>query len=125
MYSHLYFSWGADQRLKISEIRMAILLPYSTSIKTSGKKSLLRPENGGHYDFFKILTHFQFDLSDVKRLSHIMPKIIFHGDDVIDDVTGSLKFSLYIHVQEGLAPGASCKRNVSSTNANIVSVFLG
>ena len=38
---------------------------------------------------------------------------------------GGLKVSLYIHVWERLAPGANCKGNVSSINANIVIVFLG
>ena len=38
---------------------------------------------------------------------------------------GGLKISLYIHVYERLAPGANCKGNVSSINANIIIVFLG
>ena len=38
---------------------------------------------------------------------------------------GRLKVSLYIHVKERLAPGANCKGNVSSINANIIIVFLG
>ena len=36
-----------------------------------------------------------------------------------------LKVFLYIHVYESLAPGASCKGNVSSINVNIIIVFLG
>ena len=38
---------------------------------------------------------------------------------------GRLKVSPYIHVKERLAPGANCKGNVSSINANIIIVFLG
>ena len=38
---------------------------------------------------------------------------------------GGLKVSLYIHVYERLAPGANCKGDVSSMNANIIIVFLG
>ena len=38
---------------------------------------------------------------------------------------GGLKVSLYIHVKERLAPGANCKGNVSSINADIIIVFLG
>ena len=38
---------------------------------------------------------------------------------------GRLKVSLYIHVKERFAPGANCKGNVSSINANIIIVFLG
>ena len=38
LYLHQYFSWSGDQKLKISEMIMAIVLPYSTSGITSGKK---------------------------------------------------------------------------------------
>ena len=38
---------------------------------------------------------------------------------------GGLKISLYIHVQDRLAPGANCKGNVSLINADIIIVFLG
>ena len=37
-YLHQYFSWSGDQKLKISEMIMAIVLPYSISGITSGKK---------------------------------------------------------------------------------------
>ena len=37
---------------------------------------------------------------------------------------GGLKVSLYIHVKERLTPGANCKGNVLSINANIIIVFL-
>ena len=37
---------------------------------------------------------------------------------------GGLKFSLYIHVEERLAPVPSCKGNVSSINANIEIILL-
>ena len=38
---------------------------------------------------------------------------------------GGLKVSLCIHVKERLTPGANCKGNVSSINANIIIVFSG
>ena len=38
---------------------------------------------------------------------------------------GGLKVSLYIHVYDRLAPGANCRGNVLSINANIIIVFLG
>ena len=34
----------------------------------------------------------------MKRSSQIIQIKFFYGDDVIDDVTGGLKCSLYIHV---------------------------
>ena len=36
-----------------------------------------------------------------------------------------LKVFLYVHVEESLSPGASCKGNVSSINVNIIIFFLG
>ena len=42
LYLHQYFSWSIDQKLKISEMVMAILLVYSTSGIASGKKKLSR-----------------------------------------------------------------------------------
>ena len=38
LYLHQYFSYSVDQKLKISEILMAILLIYSTSGTPSGEK---------------------------------------------------------------------------------------
>ena len=52
-------------------------------------------------------------------------KKFFHGDDVIDDATGWPQICPIINVWERLAPGASCKDNISSINANIVIAFLG
>ena len=39
-YLHQYLSYGVDQKLKMSEMLMAIFLVYSTSGIISGKKSL-------------------------------------------------------------------------------------
>ena len=45
-----YWSWSIDQKLKMSEMLMAIFLVYSTSGITSGKKSSSRAQNGGHFE---------------------------------------------------------------------------
>ena len=55
MYPHQYFSESVDQKLKILEILMAILLAYSTSGITFDKKSLSLSQNGGHFGNFEIL----------------------------------------------------------------------
>ena len=39
----------------MSEMLMAIVLVYSTSGITSGKKSLSRAQNSGHFENFEIL----------------------------------------------------------------------
>ena len=46
------FQLESRSELKMSGMLVAILLVYSTSGVTSGKKSLLRPQNGGHSENF-------------------------------------------------------------------------
>ena len=43
LYLHQYFSYSVSQKLKISEMLMAILLAYSILDITSSKKSLSQP----------------------------------------------------------------------------------
>ena len=52
LYPHQYLSYVVDQKLKISEVLMAILLAYWISGITSGKK-MSRPKNGGHLEILK------------------------------------------------------------------------
>ena len=59
-----YLSYSVDQTLKLSEMLMAIFLIYSTSGITSGEKSLLRAQNGGH-----------FENSDILNTASIWPQI--------------------------------------------------
>ena len=55
IYLRQYLSYSVDQKLKMSEMLMSIFLVYSTSGITSGKKSLSRAQNGGHFENFEIL----------------------------------------------------------------------
>ena len=74
---------------------MTIFLVYSTPCNTSGKKSLSRAQNGGHFEIFEILN----TASIWHQIWNDCPKLCqksFYGDDVIDDVTGwPQSFSLY------------------------------
>ena len=100
IYLRQYLSYSFDQKLKMSEMLMAIFLVYSTSGITSGKKNY-RAQNGGHLENFEILNTASF----WPQIWKDRPKlwlIFFYGDDVID---------------ERLAPGANCKVSVSSINA--------
>ena len=54
IYLRQYLSYSVDQKLKMSEMLMAIFLVYSTSGLTSGKK-VYRAQNGGHFENFEIL----------------------------------------------------------------------
>ena len=91
IYLRQYLSYSVDQELKMSEMLMAIFLLYSTS----GKKSLLSSKWQPLWKFWNIKHSFKLT-SDMKRSSQIMPKKVFYGDDVIDDVTGwPQSFPLY------------------------------
>ena len=120
IYLLQYMSYNVDQKLKMSEMLMAIFLVYSTS----GKKSLSGSKWRPFWKFWNIKYSFNLT-SDMKRSSQIMPKKFFMVMTSSMTSQGGLKVSLYIHVQERLAPGANCKGNISSINANTVIVFLG
>ena len=53
IYLRHYLSYSVDQKMKVSEMLMAIFLMYSTSGINSGKKSLSRAQNGGHFENFE------------------------------------------------------------------------
>ena len=94
IYLRQYLSYSVDQKLKMSEMLMAIFLVYSTSGITSGK-NVCRAQYGGHFENFEILN----TASIWSQISKDRPKLChysLYGDDVIDDVTGSPQsFSLY------------------------------
>ena len=88
IYLRQYLSYSVDQKLKMSEMLMAIFLVYSTAGTTSGKKSLLRAQNCGHFGNFEILNTASIWPQIWKDRPKICQKKSFHDDDVIDDVTG-------------------------------------
>ena len=95
IYLRQYLGYSIDQKLKMSEMLMAIFLVYSTSGTTSGKKSLSGSKWRPFWKFWNIKHSFNLT-SDMKRSSQIMPKKVFYGDDVIDDVKGSPQ-SFYLY----------------------------
>ena len=96
IYFREYLSYSVDQKLKMSEMLMAIFLVYSTSGITSGKK-FVGLKMAAILKSLKYNTHLQCD-PDMKRSSQIMPKKVFYGDDASIRSQGGLKVSLYIHV---------------------------
>ena len=96
IYLRQYLSYSVDQKLKMSEMLMAIFLVYSTSGITSGKKRLSRAQNGGHFENFEIFNTASIWPQIWKDRLKLCQKKFFYGDDVIDDVTGwPHSFSLY------------------------------
>ena len=67
---------------------MAILLAYSTSGITSGKKVCCELKMAAILKMMNYQTQIQFDLRYQKVIPNYARKSIFHCDDVIDDVTG-------------------------------------
>ena len=71
IYLRQYLSYSADQKLKMSEMRMAIFL-VQLPVKTFVASSKWRP----FWKFLNIKHSFNLT-SDMKRLSQIMPKKVF------------------------------------------------
>ena len=95
IYLRQYLSYSVDQKLKMSEMLMAIFLVYSPSGITSGKKRL-SGSNGDHFKNFEILNKASIWPQIWKDRPKLCQKKCFYGDDVIDDVTGwPQSFSLY------------------------------
>ena len=76
IYLRQYFSYSVDQKLKMSEMLMAIFLVYSTSGITSGKKFVASSKWRPFWKFWNIKHSFNLT-SDMKRSSQIMPKKVF------------------------------------------------
>ena len=124
IYLRQYLSYSVDQKLKMSEMLMAIFLVYSTSGISSGKKVLSGSKWRPFWKNWNIKHSFNLT-SDMKRSSQIMPKKVFlwwWRHPWRHRVASNF---LYIFMFRRLAPGANCNGNVLSKNANIVIVFLG
>ena len=72
-----YSNYSVDQKLKMSEMFMSIVLVYSPSGITFGKKSLSRAQNGGNFENFEILIQLQSDLRYEKIVPNYAKKSIF------------------------------------------------
>ena len=88
IYFRQYLSSNVDQKLKISEMLMAIFLVYSTSGITSGKKVCRELKMAAILKILNYWTQLQFDLRYEKIVLNYAKNSFFHDDDVIDDVTG-------------------------------------
>ena len=98
IYLRQYFSYSVDQKLKMSEILMAIFLVYLTSGITSGKKNC-RAQNGSHFENFEILNTASIWPQIWKDRPKLCKKIVFFMVMTSSMTSqGGLKVSLYIHV---------------------------
>ena len=77
IYLRQYLSYSVDQKLKMSEMLMAIFLVYSTSGITSGKKVCLELKMAAILKNLKYWTQLQFDLRYEKIVPNYTQKSIF------------------------------------------------
>ena len=85
---------------------MAIFLMYSTSGITSGEKTCRELKMAAILDSLKYQTQLQSDLRHEKIAPNYDKKSFFHGDGIIDDVTGRPQsFLLYSCLGE-VGPGS-------------------
>ena len=78
IYLRQYLSYSIDQKLKMSEMLMAIFLVYSNSGITSDKKVSSKLK----------MAAFLFDLTYEEIVPNYAKKRYFHDNDVLNDVTG-------------------------------------
>ena len=97
IYLRQYSNYSVDQKLKMSEMLMAISLVYSTSGITSGKKSL-SGSNGGHFENFEILNTASISPQIWKDRPKLCPQKFFMVMTSSMTSHAGLKISLYIHV---------------------------
>ena len=94
----IYIRQYSYQKLKMSEMLMAIFLVYSTSGITSGEKSLSGSKWRPFWKFWNIKHSFNLT-SDMKRSSQIMPKKSYFMVMTSSMTSqGGLQVYLYIHV---------------------------
>ena len=77
IYLRQYLSYSVDQKLKMSEMRMAIFLVYSTSGTTSGKKVCRELKMAAILKILKNQTQLQFDLRYEKIIPNYAKKSFF------------------------------------------------
>ena len=76
IYLRQYLNYSVDQKIKMSEMLMAIFLVYSPSSITSGKKKFVGLKMAAILKFWDIKHSFNLT-SDMKRSSQIMQKKSF------------------------------------------------
>ena len=98
IYLRQYLNYSVDQKLKMSEMLMAIFLVYSNSGITSGKTSLSRAQNGGHFENFEIFNTALIWPQIWKDRIKLCQKKFFVVMTSSMTSQGGLKVYLYIHV---------------------------
>ena len=98
IYLRQYLSYSVDQKLKMSEMLMAIFLVYSTSGITSGKKDYREVKMAVILKIFKYQTQLQFDLRYEKIVPNYAKKVFCTVITSLMSSQGGLKVAIYIHV---------------------------
>ena len=97
IYRRQYLSYSVDQKLKMSEMLMAIFLVYSTSGITSGKISLSSSKWRPFWKFWNVKHSFNLTSNMKKSVPNYATKKFFMVMTSSMTSQGGLKVSLYIH----------------------------
>ena len=101
IYLRQYLSYSVDQKLKMSEMLMAIFLVYSTSSITSGKKVCRELKKRGHFENFEMLNTVSIWPQIWKDRPKLCQKNIFMMMTSLMASQGGLKFGpLYSFINE-------------------------
>ena len=98
IYLRQYLNYSFDQKLKMSEMFMAIFLVYSFAGITSGKKKFVELKMAAILKILKYQTQFQFDLRYEKIVPNYTKKKLFLVMTSSMTSQDGLNVSLYIHV---------------------------
>ena len=122
IYLRQYLSYSVDQKLKMSEMLMALMdLSGIFNFRYNfQEKSFSRAQNGGHFENFEVLNTASIGPQIWKDPPKLCQKSFFKV--ITSSMTSQrvLKFSSIFMFRSKF-----CKSNVSSINANIIIVFLG
>ena len=100
IYLRQYLSYSVDQKLKMSEMLMAIFLVYSTSGITFGKKVCHELKMAAILKILKHQTQLQSDLRYEKIVPNYAKKVFFMVMTSSMTSQCGLTISLYIHVDD-------------------------
>ena len=125
IYLRQYYSYSVDQKLKMSEMLMAIFLVYSTSGITSGKKVCGELKMAAILIILKYLTQLQFDLRYEKIVPNYAKKSIFMMMTSSMTSEGGLKVGpLYSFINEIITFFMITKQRAKISSLNFLCICI-
>ena len=125
IYLRQYLIYSVDQKLKMSEMLMAIFLVYSPSGITSGKKVCCELKMAAILKIFKYGTQLQFDLRYEKIVPNYAKKSIFMMMTSSMTSQGGLKVGpLYSFIYEIITFFVITKKRAKISSLNFLCICI-